>query len=136
MKEESQASAISETSEQRCRARVIADYQGQYPDPITVTAGETLHISKKVFYWNDNPDWMWVWCTDQRGKSGWVPRNAVDSRSDGTTGTACYNYCATELTVVVGEELMVTQEANGWFWCINSQGKSGWVPSDHMTLLS
>jgi hypothetical protein len=136
MREENKARATPETFEQRCRARVIADYQAENPDPITVAAGETFQISKNVFYWKDNPDWMWIWCTDQRGKSGWVPRTAIEFRSDDTTGNACYTYCATELTVVIGEELLVTQEESGWFWCINRQGKSGWVPLDHVTLLS
>ncbi|HLI06802.1 MAG TPA: hypothetical protein VKV40_09555 [Ktedonobacteraceae bacterium] len=48
-------------------------YQVQYLDPIPVQGGEIVTVSGKVDYWNDNPERAWVWCTDQQGRSGWVP---------------------------------------------------------------
>jgi len=114
--------------------QVIADYQALYPDPLSVMAGEPLEISERVEYWNENPDWIWLWCTDQRGKSGWVPKDAIDFHASSTTGIARYDYAATELTVAVGDELVVEREESGWLWCTNRQGKSGWVPADHITI--
>jgi hypothetical protein len=122
-------------AQQPRRGLVIIEYQTFYADPIWVNAGETLQVSEKVDYWNDNPDWKWMWCTDQRRKSGWVPRNCIKLNADGTTGVAQYNYAATELSATVGEELVVEREESGWFWCTNTQGRSGWIPVDHVTLL-
>jgi hypothetical protein len=112
--------------------RVIRDYQAQYLDPISVQGGETLIVSEKVDYWNDNPEWAWVWCTDRRGKSGWVPGGAIDFDADGTTGKARYDYAAKELSVVIGNEPVVEREEGGWLWCTHPEGKSGWVPIDHV----
>lgn len=133
MSNENEAGASPKRTGQPRMYQVIADYQALYPDPLSVMAGEPLHISERVEYWNENPDWMWIWCTDQRGKSGWVPKDAIDFHASGTTGTARYDYMAVELTVSVGEELVGEREESGWLWCTNQQGKSGWVPADHLT---
>ena len=114
------------------KCMVVADYSAQFPDPISVNAGETFSVSDKVEPWNDNPDWLWVWCTDQRGKSGWVPKDIIVFNADGVSGTVRDPYAATELTVAAGEELVAHQEAAGWFWCTNRAGKSGWVPLDNI----
>ena len=132
MSNENGPSTHSTTGQQR-KCRVITDHQALYTDPISVKAGEPLTISEKVDYWNGNPDWIWVWCTDARGKSGWVPKGLIDVHADGTIGIARYDYTATELTVAVRDELVVGREESGWLWCTNSQAKSGWVPADHVT---
>ena len=118
------------------RYRVLADYQAAYPDPFCVSVGETFQVSEKADVWNSTPDWTWIWCTDQRGKQGWVPKNMITFNSDGRTGTVRSSYTARELTVAVGEELDAHQEESGWLWCTNQQGKRGWVPLDHLTLLA
>lgn len=132
MNNESEASANPETPGQPRICRVTADHQASYPDPISMEAGEIVDISDKVDDWNGNPNWVWIWCTDQRGKSGWVPKAWIDLNADGKTGTARYDYAATELTIAVGDELVVEGEGSGWLWCTNRQGKSGWVPADNV----
>src|SRR5579863_9869553 len=112
---------------------MVKDYNAQFPDPISVNAGEVFHVSDKVEPWNNNPDWLWVWCTNQRGKSGWVPKDIIVFNADGVSGTVRDPYDATELSVAIGEELVAHQEAAGWFWCTNRAGKSGWVPLDNIT---
>jgi uncharacterized protein YgiM (DUF1202 family) len=133
MSNENEAGANPKTTGQSRMYQVVADYQGLYPDPLSVMAGEPLEVSERVEYWNENPDWIWIWCTDQRGKSGWTPKDAIDFHTSSTTGIARYDYAATELTVAVGDELVVEREESGWLWCTNRQGKSGWVPADHIT---
>lgn len=133
MGNENEASTTSKTPNQPRICGVITEYQALYPDPLSTRAGETLNISEKVDYWNGNPDWIWLWCTDQRGKSGWVPKGAINFDASGTTGIARYDYAATELTVAVGAELVVERGESGWLWCTDQQGKSGWVPADHVT---
>jgi uncharacterized protein YgiM (DUF1202 family) len=132
MSQESEASTNTDAIKQLRRCRVIIEYQTFYADPISVNAGETIKISEKVDYWNDNPDWVWVWCTDPRGKSGWVPRDYIEFGADGTTGVARYNYTARELSVTIGDVLTIEREGSGWLWCTNQQGRSGWVPEDHV----
>jgi len=128
--EQGQANGGTDNSPRKCI--VVTDYSAQFPDPISVNAGETFSVSDKVEPWNNNPDWLWVWCADQRGKSGWVPRDIVVLNADGVSGKVRDPYDATELTVTTGEELVAHQEAAGWFWCTNRAGKSGWVPLDNI----
>lgn len=93
-------------TEQQRTYRVSKDYQASNTDPFSVVAGETFQVSAKIDTWNGNPAWIWQWCTDQRGKSGWAPQNLLALPTEGTTATARYTYSATELTVTTGEELV------------------------------
>ena len=80
-------------------ARVIADYQAPYPDPIVVKAGDEVSIDS-----GKKTDWAgWAWCTGRAGKSGWVPEAYIDR--DGDVGHMRCDYDAIELTVHVGELL-------------------------------
>jgi hypothetical protein len=111
-------------------AIVIRDYQTEYPDPLSVQAGEPLIVSDKTDYWRDNPAWLWVWCTDPRGKSGWTPATFFEAR--GQTAIARRDYAATELSATVGETLSIIDAYGGWFWCANQRGQHGWIPQDHV----
>ncbi|HJT56653.1 MAG TPA: SH3 domain-containing protein [Ktedonobacteraceae bacterium] len=112
--------------------RVIVDYQAQYADPISFTSGELLQVSDRTENWRDNSAWLWIRCTDPRGKNGWVPQNAVDTPVAKKTGIARYDYSATELTITVGEELLGAQAESGWLWCTDQHGNKGWIPADHV----
>ncbi len=114
------------------RCLVTKDYQSSNPDPIMIQAGEPFQVSEKTDLWDNNPAWLWVWCTDQRGKSAWVPKTIIHLDKDGQTGTTRYPYDATELTVATGDELTIEQEESGWLWCVDQQGKHGWVPVAHV----
>ncbi len=102
--------------------RVVSDYQSAYPVPLVISAGEELTISEKESSWSG-----WVWCTNRDGKSRWVPERYVERK--GNTCIALYDYEATELSVSIGEELIMGKEENGWIWCTNREGRSGWVPA-------
>lgn len=112
--------------------RVIAPYTASYPDPIVVRAGEALAVGDRVSHWDDNAEWVWVWCSDPRGRSGWVPHDVIAWEGDHATATR--DYAATELTVAVGEELTATAMESGWLWCANQLGLSGWVPVANLDL--
>lgn len=120
--------------ERRCR--VIKGYQASSVNPISVEAGEVFTVSEKRDAWEDNPAWLWVWCTDQRGRSGWVPKNVIQPGAAGGTGTTSAAYNAIELTVAAGQELVIEGEESGWFWCRDRQGRSGWVPMSHVAALA
>ena len=127
----SQESIISTDKQQIYR--VIADYKVSNTNPFSVTIGEFFQVSEKSDFWNNNPDWVWIWCTDQHGRSGWVPKNAIKFDTESTKGTAQYFYAATELTVVATDELVGEREESGWAWCLNKQGERGWVPLENLT---
>ncbi|HZS79613.1 MAG TPA: SH3 domain-containing protein [Ktedonobacteraceae bacterium] len=110
--------------------RIRSDYQTQYPYPITMRAGDQIEVSDKQDLWDNRPEWVWVWCTNRQGKSGWVPKEYIAQHGD--MGIALRDYAATELSVQAGEEVTVEQEESGWAWCTNRQGQSGWVPLTHI----
>lgn len=85
------------------RARVIATYEAQYADPVTFRHGEEVVVTDRVDRWRDNPDWLWIWCTDARGRSGWVPAGAIERH--GATGLGLRDYSAVELSVTAGDAL-------------------------------
>ena len=112
-------SRLQTDPERTCR--VAKGYQAEFPDAIAVEAGEAFTVSERTSAWENNPAWIWVWCTDQRGKSGWVPKNIIQMDADGQTGTTPAAYNARELTVTAGQQLSIDQ-----------QGRCGWVPLSHM----
>ena len=106
---------------------VTKAYEATYPDPITMRAGDSIEVSDKEDNWQG---WLWVWCTNQSGKSGWVPRGYV-VQVEGVW-RARYDYAAVELSVAVGEMIVVSQQESGWLWSTNEHGKSGWVPAENV----
>lgn len=124
------ANEAARPSDHQRLGQVTRAYQAQYPDPIAVQAGERLEVSAKIDHWNGNPAWVWVWCSDPRGKSGWVPQNLIETRSQ--TAVARDDYSAVELTANVGETLSIEGAESGWLWCANQHGQRGWIPADHM----
>lgn len=60
------------------KCRVTRDYQASNLDPFAVEAGETFTVTEKVDVWSGNPQWLWMWCVDQRGKGGWLPKDHIE----------------------------------------------------------
>ena len=116
---------MNDKTERRQMCRVISAYQSSCHDPLVVGVGEALSITERETEWSG-----WLWCTDLRGKSSWVPEAYVTRRGEGAIANRDYD--ATELSVVVGEELTVHKTESGWLWCTNARGESGWVPADHV----
>lgn len=105
--------------------RVIKEYTSEFPDPIKMLKGETLHIEEKETEWKG-----WLWCIHPNGKAGWVSETFLVR--DGDQGTAIQEYDATELTVQPGELLQVFNEIAGWYWCSMENGETGWVPVENL----
>lgn len=108
--------------------RVIENYESPYTDPFIVTKGEILSIGEKESEWAG-----WIWCTNKFGESRWVPENYLEIH--GNTCKAKQDYNATELSVKVGEELIIVKEEAEWYWVISQQGKEGWVPKRNVELI-
>jgi hypothetical protein len=102
---------------------VIKNHVTSYPTPIVCNVGEILQIIKEDEKWNG-----WVWCRNEIGIEGWVPKNYL--HVNGNLGTVTNDYNSYELTVHIGEEVTITCEESGWFLCINSDNQVGWVPCE------
>lgn len=107
--------------------RVRAGYTAQYEDPITFKGGEEVDVSDRTYNWEGHP---WVWCSNQAGKSGWVPEGYVETL--GEKGVARVDYDAAELSVEAGEEVLVVDETYGWLLCRRATGEEGWVPAENL----
>jgi hypothetical protein len=93
-----------------------------YTEPLSVRAGELVTVGE------DDPEWPgWRWCTDARGKQGWVPEALI-----GDGGVIDREYTARELDVAVGDEVEIVREIAGWIWCEKAAGGSGWIPASHV----
>jgi Variant SH3 domain len=101
----------------------------QYPDPINVDAGEILVLGKT------DPEWPgWQWCTDVRGKAGWVPMEYIQKEGNATTGVVRCSYTAKELPIVMGQKILILLSISGWYWASNEAGETGWIPASHVLL--
>jgi hypothetical protein len=99
-----------------------------YPDPLRVRAGERLFPDqgKKTEIAG------WTWCADSHGRAGWVPQAWI--RPDRRGWAIARDYDAIELTVDEGEEVHVLLAEAGFLWVTTADGRSGWVPDDHVRL--
>ncbi|MFX1418222.1 MAG: SH3 domain-containing protein [Promethearchaeota archaeon] len=110
------------------KCRVVEDYNSPYTEPLIIAKGEVLTISEKDSEWSG-----WIWCTTKTGKSRWVPENYLEIK--GRLGKMNQDYNATELSVKTGEELIIKKQEAEWFWVVNQQAKSGWVPIKNVKVL-
>lgn len=103
---------------------VIAPYESSNPDPITFQAGDLIKVGQKFV---EDPEWTnWVKCENAEGKTGWTPLQVL--RVDGDWATTLVDYTAHELTVCIGEQLLVERVLNGWAWAKTHENEWGWVP--------
>jgi hypothetical protein len=107
------------------RYLVLTDYARQYADPISFEQGEAIQRER-----SDDQNPTWWWCTDKRGKSGWVHESYFEYED--YRYIALENYSALELTVKAGDVLDGLDVRGGWALCANANGDIGWVPLDNV----
>jgi hypothetical protein len=111
------------------RFQVVSAYKSPYPDPIVFQKGEKVTVGQGF---KGDPEWAhWVWCTGTNGKQAWVPTQYL--HIDGRNGTFKKDYNALELSVTVGERVVVYEVVNGFGMTEKTDGTRGWVPMKHMT---
>ena len=103
--------------------RVIKAHKRTYADPIQVKQGDVLRVTRREL-WNDR--YPWLWCVNSFGKEGWLPESFVEV--NGEQGIALRDYNAVELTVTIGDNLTIVDEAGGWYWVQSPRREYGWVP--------
>jgi uncharacterized protein YgiM (DUF1202 family) len=118
---------------------VIAPHTPKFTEFIKVKAGEIIAVGKE-----DDEYPGWLWCTDSRGISNWVPKeflkmeemskpsSSFQRKLESRILSAAFlvDYDATELTVQVGETVTVYSEQSGWLWCLTPSGNWGWIPKE------
>ena len=109
---------------------VIKHYEQPYENPISVAAGDAVTPD----FDRDTNIEGWVWCTAKDARSGWAPRNWLVQSGDAWRVDREFN--AIELTIVPGELLDVVLEESGFFWVTKQDGKAGWVPCDHVSVVN
>lgn len=104
------------------KVQVTSSYRKPYENPISVRANDQVipDFSK------ESDIEGWVWCIAQDGRSGWTPRAWLVQTHGQWRVTRDFN--AVELTVEVGEVLVVSDEESGFYWETKQNGQSGWVP--------
>ena len=101
--------------------RVAHDYTPQYPDPITVRAGDRVQVG------HDDPQFPgWRWCTGPDGRQGWVPEQLL--QRNGEEAVMLRDYTAKELRVRAGAEVSIGEAIHGWGWATDADGRTGWIP--------
>ena len=74
----------------------------------------------------EEPDWEnWLWC-EGNGKKAWVPKQYLSI--DGLNGKFNTEYNAMELSVKVGEIIIVYEIVNGFGMAEKLNGSKGLVP--------
>ena len=112
------------------QVRALKDWTQSYDPALKVARGDRLLVVTE-----DTTKWAgWVWCTDVSNLSGWLPVQVFDTLKVGKFNTAINSFDTIELTVSIGEMLIVSNKLNGWTWCRNGCGKEGWVPDNCLEL--
>jgi hypothetical protein len=101
--------------------RVMREYSAQYPDPITVRAGDRVAVGA------DDPAFPgWRWCTGPDRRAGWVPEQFLQAQDQ--EAVMLRDYTARELSVRAGAEVIVGEAISGWVWATDADGRAGWIP--------
>jgi len=106
---------------------VTEDWTATYDAPIALSAGETIELSGRQDIW-DGYIWLWARCT--AGKEGWIPDSLV--RTMNGRQIAGEDYSAMELTCKRGQVVTGIKETHGWVLCRTAEGRTGWVPRNHL----
>ena len=105
------------------RYRTTSAYQAKYSNPIRFESGEVLVLGGR-----DTEYAEFLWATDEHGREGWVHQSKFLVTSEKkAVSTSSYN--AIELTVRAGELVSAEEALGDWSWCVNAEGKKGWLPN-------
>lgn len=110
-------------------ALVVASYETQFPDPLSMDAGDKLKVLQRT-----DSEWPgWVFCESSNGKKGWVPEKSLAIDADGAVGQE--SYVAREVSVMEGEIVRIEKVESGWAWVTNMTNETGWVPLKNLKIV-
>ena len=74
----------------------------------------------------------WLWCQNSAGANAWVPETYLEKMSDSGEYQFLKDYNSRELTVDMGQEVIVLDEDSGWAWVRTTLGEEGWIPLENL----
>ncbi|MFQ5833938.1 MAG: SH3 domain-containing protein [Candidatus Thorarchaeota archaeon] len=104
-------------------ARVTIDHESEFEIPLVIKGGESVEGEERETEWEG-----WLFCRNDAGVHGWVPKAYLNPESDSNRFQSIQDYTSRELTVRLGDEIIVMSEESGWAWARTSLGDEGWVP--------
>lgn len=113
---------------------VIKDHETEYPNPITLEAGEKVIIGEEHEP-VEGENWEnWVYCIkEDNSNAGWVPKQIIDYEKE----IILRDYSAKELSIAEGAIVEGIEEMNGWLLSKNKlTGEIGWIPLENIKLIS
>jgi len=133
----------SSASASRPQAKALYEYQAADATELGFAVGDIITVTKQ-----DDSGW---WEGECNGKAGMFPGNFVELLSGGGGGaaaaaapadnkkrcTAKFEFVASsadELTIRVGDVIVIDQELSGWFSGTNASGQSGLFPANYVEL--
>ncbi len=108
------------------RARIVRDYRTQYANPIRFARGEVVTLGARDTEWP-----AFIWTTTIDGNAGWAPVDWLKPLDNGRA-EALREYSAQELDADAGDAVTLLHELGGWWWCEHADGRSGWLPTEHL----
>jgi hypothetical protein len=110
-------------------AEVIKAYTRSSENPMIARSGALLTPIRR------DPDWPgWVFCVDENGVEAWVPEEWLITEKQQTRLIKDYN--SIELTLQLGEHLVLHAEESGWYWASRANGETGWVPANCVDIIT
>lgn len=106
---------------EKTRFRVLADLEVHDPHPLRLAAGAAVRILRGDLSW---PGWVWVESADQ---AGWIPESFLRQDADGSA-VLSRAFDGADLSAQRGEVLLTREEAPGWIYAENAEGRRGWFP--------
>lgn len=112
------------------KVRVIKNHESTDPDSLTAKAGDILQGEEKPTIWPN-----WIWCHDKNDVYSWVPKTFLKPIEDKPGYfKVVKDYIAKELTVKIGDELIILSEDCDWAFTRTTTGDEGWVPLENLDL--
>jgi hypothetical protein len=111
--------------------KVTKDHKSEFQVSLVAKKGDVVEGLERETEWEG-----WLWCRDNAGIHGWVPKTYLDSASESGQFQFLQDYNARELTIDAGQEVIVLDEESGWAWVRTTLGEEGWIPSENLQDLS
>lgn len=114
------------------KALVVSPHHSELLIPLILKKGDYIFGQEKETQWKG-----WLWCRYDAEIYGWVPKSYLKESQDKIgVFKVLQDYNATELTVQIGEQLIISYEKSGWAWVRNKIGDEGWVPLKKLAVKS
>ncbi len=107
--------------------RVIKNHKSDNLIPLVIRLGEVLEGERRATEWDG-----WLWCKTSAGNFGWVPEAYLNPLPEEGKYVATRDYNAKELTISIGQEVLIQDEESGWAWVKTPQGEEGWIPLENL----